>query len=107
MEELAVFVLEKEGRFALEQRGKSGLLAGLWQFPLAEAGALRPEAFGDTVATKRAKHIFTHIEWRMTGYLIRAREFFPAYVWADAEEIAASFALPSAFKAFFSWLGNS
>ena len=107
VEELAVFVLEEEGRFALEQRGKSGLLAGLWQFPLAEAGALRPEAFGDTVATKRAKHIFTHIEWRMTGYLIRAREFFPAYVWADAEEIAASFALPSAFKAFFSWLGNS
>ena len=32
-EDWTVFILDCGGRFALEQRGPSGLLAGLWQFP--------------------------------------------------------------------------
>ena len=103
---LNVFVLEREGRYAIEKRRSNGLLAGLWQFPLAEESR-EPERYGLPVASKKAKHIFTHVEWRMTGYLIRAKEFFPEFVWASAEEIQKNYALPSAFKAFFSWIGNS
>ena len=46
----------------------------------------------------------THVEWRMTGKLIRAEEFYSAYVWATAQEIAKKYALPSAFKAFMGWI---
>ena len=45
-EDWTVFILDCGGRFALEQRGPSGLLAGLWQFPnvpgtLGEPSGLR------------------------------------------------------------------
>ncbi len=103
-----VFVLEREGKFAIEQRKESGLLAGLWQFPLMEKeSASPPEYFGTVAAKRSAKHIFTHVEWHMTGYLVRAREFFPDYVWASEREISEKYALPSAFKAFTPWLSNS
>lgn len=96
-----VCVLEKDGKYALEKRADKGLLAGLWQFPFFEA---TPPDFGEAVKTKRAVHVFTHVEWRMTGKLIRADEFFPAYVWATAQEISEKYALPSAFKAFMEWI---
>lgn len=100
---VSLFVLEKEGKYALQKREKKGLLAGLWQFPLSEEGR-SPAEFGETVAQKSAVHVFTHVEWHMTGYLIKAKAFFPEYVWETAEEIRNSYALPSAFKAFTGWL---
>ena len=98
---LTVCVLCRDGKYALEKRQDKGLLAGLWQFPLFEGEA--PD-FGIVKKSKRAKHIFTHIEWEMTGYLIEAREHFPQYKWAAAEEIKEKYALPSAFKAFTEWV---
>lgn len=99
----SVCVLGREGRYALEKRGGKGLLANLWEFPFFE-GEVDTDRFGEVVRKKKAKHIFTHIEWRMTGYLINAREFFPQYEWKSAEEIGANYAIPSAFKAFTEWI---
>ena len=67
---LDVFIFERGGTYALRKRDKRGLLAGLWEFPNAAAGERNLE--GRTIAAqKRAIHIFTHVEWRMTGYLVR------------------------------------
>ncbi len=96
-----VLVLRYADMYAIEKRDERGLLAGLWQFPFFEKDA--PD-FGETLQTKRAKHVFTHIEWRMTGKLVAAREKYPGYVWATADEIRTRYAVPSAFKAFFGWL---
>ncbi len=100
---VSVYVLQKEGKFALQKRGEKGLLAGLWQFPLKE-GEAAPPAMGKVIKTKKSKHIFTHVEWHMTGYYINAEEFYCDYVWVSAEEIAQFYALPSAFKGYFEWL---
>ncbi len=100
---LSVFVLEKEGKYALQKREEKGLLAGLWQFPLWE-GEKDPSDFGAVLWQKTAKHIFTHVEWHMTGYLVRAKLYDSAFTWATAEEIKTSYALPSAFKAFMNWV---
>lgn len=96
-----VLVLRCGNEYALEKRPPKGLLAGLWQFPFFEGPA--PDV-GEVLAEKRAKHIFTHIEWRMQGKLVRVNEKSERYVWATAEEIAATYAIPSAFRAFTDWL---
>lgn len=98
---LNVYVLEREGKYALQKREKRGLLAGLWEFPNFEGET--PD-FGEQVAKKSAKHVFTHVEWDMTGRLVRARAFFPQFEWFTAEEIERGIALPSAFKAFKEWI---
>lgn len=66
-------------RTALRKRPEKGLLAGLWEFPNYDGTLTEEEvrqilkASGlSTVSLtklKNAKHIFTHIEWEMTGYL--------------------------------------
>ena len=99
--EATVLVLRCGGRYALEKRPVKGLLAGLWQFPFFEGEA--PD-LGEVISEKRAKHIFTHVEWRMRGLLVNVREEDPRYVWASAEEIARAYAVPSAFKAFMEWI---
>lgn len=98
---LFVCVLKKDEKFALEKRGEKGLLAGLYEFPVFEE---TPPDFGKVLEEKRAKHIFTHLEWHMTGRLIEASEFFPQFLWATREEIEKSYAIPNAFKAFMEWL---
>ena len=54
--------------------------------------------------TAYAKHIFTHIEWHMNGFYCVLEEDADApddgFVWAEKRELAAVYALPSAFRAF-------
>ena len=73
--------------------------------PSVEGGrGVGPSPFGPILAVKSAKHIFTHVEWHMTGYLIETAERDPQYVWATAEELKNGYAIPSAFKAFTEWV---
>lgn len=106
VEELTVFVLLRDGKTALRQRADQGLLAGLWEFPhvpgaLDEAAAdgvladwgLTPMDWKKKIA---AKHLFTHVEWRMTGYLLTVRGEGPALTWADRGDLDR-LTVPSAF----------
>ncbi len=105
VEEKTVFLLLREGRVALRKRPEAGLLAGLWEFPNVE-GALDEPAAGEAVrawglepkAWKNrltARHIFTHVEWRMTVYTLEVTGGGPGdFVWVDSLE---HHAVPSAF----------
>ena len=101
-----MFLLFCQGRAALRKRGDTGLLAGLWEFPHvpgtldeASAGAVLA-AWGlsplDWREKIEAKHIFTHVEWRMTGYLLDVMEAAGDFAWATAAQMEA-LAVPSAF----------
>ena len=110
-EERTVFILSCDGRYALEKRPETGLLAGLWQFPnlsgkLETADALRAvEKLGlrprEITKIIERKHIFTHIIWKMRGVYLEVANCSDAFTWLTAEEIAASAALPTAFRQFF------
>ena len=70
----------------------------------AAAGAA-VEAMGlsviDWQSRLTAKHIFTHVEWRMTGYALPVRGDGPAELeWVDAAGLAAR-SVPSAFARYF------
>ena len=108
VEEKTVFLLLRGGKIALRKRPASGLLAGLWEFPNAEgtldeaaAGAalrswgLEPKAWKNRLT---AKHVFTHVEWRMTGYTLEVSgEGPPDLVWVDTLK---QHAVPSAFARY-------
>ncbi len=105
VEYLNVYVLKCGGEYAIRKRTE-GLLKGLWEFPNEQTSApVAPSAkVGKLLAEKTAVHIFTHVEWRMRGSYIETEEKDPAYLWATAEEIGRSYAIPSAFKAFKAWV---
>ena len=110
-EEKTVFLLLREGRVALRKRPDTGLLAGLWEFPnvegaLDEAAApaavsawgLAPKAWKNKLT---AKHIFTHVEWHMTGYTLEVAGDGPEeFMWVDADGLSAH-AVPSAFARYY------
>ena len=113
-EQRAVLVLRCGDRFALRQRPKTGLLAGLWEFP----NVLLPQPATDELALQTALqfaeacganprelvgetgyvHIFTHIEWHMHAVLLDCAAMPDCFTWATAQELDSTFALPSAFR---------
>ena len=112
IEEKTVFLLLRDGKIALRKRPGSGLLAGLWEFPNGSgapdeaAAAAQCARWGLTPREwKRrltAKHIFTHVEWHMTGYVLEVSGDGPGdFFWADGPELEKR-AVPSAFSRFLS-----
>ncbi len=108
--EMTVFLLCCNGKYALRQREETGLLAGMWEFyhidgkkaKDAALEALKEMGFSPLSlhSCGTAKHIFTHLEWHMTGFLVTVENENGAEVWKSAEEIRNSVALPTAFRYF-------
>ena len=79
---MTVFVVTCGNRFLITRRPEQGLLAGLYEFPNTEGTLSGEEALSYLGIRKEeknafsmeplppAKHIFTHVEWHMTGYHI-------------------------------------
>ena len=93
-------------RWAIRQREKKGLLAGLWEFP-NELGAVTEEELrarfpqAERIAPcGSARHVFTHVEWRMEGWLLDLRKPLPGLTWETAEEIRSRYSIPTALKAY-------
>ena len=113
-----VLLLQCGEKYAVKKRPTKGLLAGLWEFPNADAPsseAVTPDAAAALAAQFGAKplhlkmqtaytHIFTHVEWHMQGFLFACSEMPPAFTWAEKEELDRVYALPSAFSPFFALL---
>ena len=110
-ENLTVFILSCDGKYALEKRPDMGLLAGLWQFPNIpghfdmQESLKKAEALGipvkDILRQTDKKHIFTHIQWNMRGIYIEVSKAAGDYVWLTPEQIEKESALPTAFRQFW------
>lgn len=106
---LAVVDTAAGRRVLLRRRPAKGLLAGLWEPPnilAEEEQAVFRELSAAFEELPLSKHLFSHIEWHMTGRLYRFSEgeALPA-IFADcqpvsAEQLEQTHALPSAFRAY-------
>ncbi len=98
-------------RFLLHRRPKTGLLAGMWEF-VQLSGALSADeaaAFAESLGLQvrevkplpAAVHLFTHIEWQLSGYLISCTEEIPVPR-CEFVDMAnrQSHAVPSAFRVY-------
>ena len=119
VEQRTVLILRAGDTVALRKRPEKGLLAGLFEHfstpdaldirgaeaLLADAGIipLRIAPLGE------AKHIFTHIEWHMTGFEVIldaknaetvCKNLDTGLFFAPRDEIDGSFAVPSAYSAY-------
>lgn len=125
IEKKTVFVIKDGESVALHKREQKGLLAGLYELPnvdghLSEKEAVRYiEKMGYTPVRIQplceAKHIFSHIEWHMTGYIvfIQAAEYqmpdvsskeLSPWAFVDVEETKEHYAIPSAFVKYVEYL---
>ncbi len=133
VEERTVLVIRTGGdevRVALRRRPDTGLLAGLWEFPcldgFADEAAVRtylgemgltvadePDAADSNAADSNAvvvlpeaKHLFSHIEWRMRGYAVTIEKpngVVADWIFAPLRALDEVYAVPSAYATYRPW----
>lgn len=111
VQERTILLMESKTRIALEKRPDTGLLASLYQFPNLEGHLSEKEvqtflenqgAYGAAIEPAgEAKHIFSHVEWHMTGYRVRLKGDIPdMYISAEKGDIRTKYPVPNAFLAY-------
>ena len=122
VEEKTVLVIRDDNLAVLRRRPDKGLLAGMYELPglegyrsaeevnryLADLGLkiLRIQKLADS------RHIFTHREWHMRGYMIRVDELEPRprtgeteeWLFAEPGEAGERYPIPSAYAAYLPYL---
>lgn len=119
VEERTVFVFKDGKKLAIRKRPGKGLLAGLYEFP-NEKGYMEIDevsAYSKRIGLMpvrirelgRAKHIFSHIEWHMTGYEVIVDELEQTnekgFLFILPDEIEREYPIPSAFEYYTRYAG--
>ena len=117
IEERTVFIIEYQDKVAIRKRPPKGLLASLYELPniegRPESGQV-PEALNLAAAQivsveplPEARHVFSHVEWHMTGYrVVLKEELLPAScLMVSREELRQIYALPNAFSPYTKLIG--
>lgn len=116
VEERTILLIESGQQIAIRKRPDHGLLASLYEFPNYEGiwkkedvAALTERSCGEPGYSGcikeirhagEAKHIFSHVEWHMTGYRILAEKIPPAFLSVEKQDIFEKYPLPNAFCAY-------
>ncbi|MCM1185834.1 MAG: A/G-specific adenine glycosylase [Lachnoclostridium sp.] len=125
IEEKTVLILKDGERTVIRKRPGKGLLAGMYEFPSLEGFYTAEEVAGylaeNGIRTIRiqpageAKHIFTHKEWHMKGYLVRVDELSDPnkenpgkavkdWLYIDPGDTEEQYPIPAAFSAYTKYL---
>ncbi len=100
----SVYLVVCGERVLLHRRPRTGLLAGLWEFPNFLLNEELPPEFAKLNFRKdcSAKHIFSHVEWHMQSHLAKCTETFDYEdgIWVTLKELEEIYAVPGAFSTF-------
>ena len=118
IENKTVLVIQDGECTAIRKRPQEGLLAGLYELPNVEGHLSMDEALQKVKEMNleplhievlpEAKHIFSHIEWRMIGYRIHVssleeRKEAP-FIFTEKKQSEKQYAIPSAFRAYIKYM---
>lgn len=122
IEEKTILVIQDEGRTVLRKRVSKGLLVGMYEFPNLVGYYTAEEVVGylsknglkvlRIMPLQEAKHVFTHKEWHMKGYMVRVDELEPKnpgkdvadWLYIEPDETKDKYPIPSAFSAYTKYL---
>lgn len=118
IEERTVLVIQDGERVAIRRRDAKGLLAGLYELPNYDGYLSEREVLDlirsmnlDAVRIEQlspAKHIFSHVEWRMMGYRVRVAALEEKHqkdmIFVNREETKKKYAIPTAFAAYSGYI---
>ena len=113
-ERMTVFALSSSAGILVRRRPQAGLLAGMWELPhlpgqlSADEALTAVQAWGAFPENGQKqcprplsvhKHVFSHREWRMTGFGFRSGMFEPpdGWRWVPMEELRENYAFSAAF----------
>lgn len=114
VEERTIAVIRNGARIALKKRGVNQLLGGLWE-PMNMIGSLTLSQIAEACRNWGVmqvlgikdlgvkKHIFSHVEWHMHGYLVDAATITGEVTgvnWFGKEEIEQSVAVSKAYSKY-------
>lgn len=114
IEKRTVFILKDADTIAIRKRPAKGLLAGLYELPNVEGNLTRKQVieYCNSIGLypihiekiESAKHIFSHVEWHMTGYVIKVDELEKncnqEMLFVKQNEIEKVYSIPSAFEKY-------
>ena len=112
IEEKTVLLICSSKKTAIRKRPDQGLLASLYEFPNTDHYLTADEVReylekeqGVTVESVEplgnAKHIFSHVEWHMNGYLVCTNQIPGQYLAVGRQELQNRYAIPNAFQAYY------
>lgn len=118
IENKTVLVIQDGECTAIRKRPQEGLLAGLYELPNVEGHLSMDEALQKVKEMNleplhievlpEAKHVFSHIEWRMTGYRIRVSSLEErkesSFIFTEKKQSEKQYAIPSAFRAYIKYM---
>ncbi|MBE5866123.1 MAG: A/G-specific adenine glycosylase [Lachnospiraceae bacterium] len=118
IEEKTILVIRDAENTVVRKRPGKGLLAGMYEFPSLNGYCTAEEVVEylkksglKTIRIRPledAKHIFSHREWHMKGYMVRVDELEPSattdetgdWIYIHPEETKERYPIPAAFAAY-------
>jgi A/G-specific adenine glycosylase len=118
IEKKTVLVIRDGERVALGKRPAKGLLAGLYELPNVPGHLDTEETLAFLKAQgfwpiriqplPAAKHIFSHVEWHMIGYMVLVSEMDMVtpqpWFMIEVRDVVANYAIPTAFSRYAAYM---
>lgn len=118
MEQKTVLIFQDGENVAIRKRPKKGLLAGLYELPNISGHLTMEEVVGYSkkigltpVQVKElapAKHIFSHVEWHMVGYVVRVDELEKScrepMLFIHPSDVERTYPIPAAFEGYTDYM---
>jgi A/G-specific adenine glycosylase len=120
IENKTILIIQDAGKTAIRKRPATGLLAGLYEFPVMEGHVLENDVLSylkqcglQTLRIQKlenSKHIFSHREWHMIAYEIKVDELAPLekadqqFLFATVKDTEDKYPIPAAFSMYSKYL---